>query len=299
MRARKGVPPVQSTQRRSSININVHVGSYGVSILPLGHAGPGTWGTSSILADFVEAMTDCDVACPDQARTLTFKCIPGIALRLVIQYRTPIIWTRQFGSREFAVPDYRHYVTRHETGLLVVQPSGPLGTLSVRLRPEAAASLLGEGLRCDATIGLEDIFGAGQVSLIVEMLSEARTSAERFACVERFLAANLRTRRVEPVACRAAALLQRNPHMRVRSLAARLDVSERHLSRRFQAMFGTSPKQFARIARIESVMSARARGATWAAIAQAAGFTDQAHMINDFTEIVGVPPAQLIRLPCS
>jgi AraC-like DNA-binding protein len=295
----KRLSPVQSTHRRSSMNDNVHVSRFGVSILPLGYAYPGTWGTPSALADFVESMTDCDVACPDQARMLTFKCIPGTALRLVIQYRTPIIWTRQFGSHVFAVPDYRHYLTRHDTGVLVVQPGGPLGTLSVRLRPEAAASLLGESLQCDATIELDDLFGAGQVSLIVEMLSEARTSAERFACVERFLAANLRTRRVEPVACRAAALLRRNPQLRISHLAAALDVSERHLSRRFRATFGTTPKQFAQIARIESVFSARAQGATWADIAHAAGFTDQAHMINDFTEIVGVPPAQLVRLPCS
>jgi methylphosphotriester-DNA--protein-cysteine methyltransferase len=64
-------------------------------------------------------------------------------------------------------------------------------------------------------------------------------------------------------------------------------------------MFGMSPKQFARVARIERVMSARAQGATWADIAYAARFADQAHMINDFNEIVGVPPAQLVRPPCN
>jgi len=79
----------------------------------------------------------------------------------------------------------------------------------------------------------------------------------------------------------------------VRHLAARLDLSERYLERSFQAMFGMSPKRFARIARIERVWSARGQGASWADIAYAAGFTDQAHMVNDFTEIVGVPPAQL------
>jgi AraC-like DNA-binding protein len=127
------------------------------------------------------------------------------------------------------------------------------------------------------------------------MLAEARTSAGRFACMERFLAANLRERRVEPMACRAAALLRQYPHLRIRHLAARLDISERHLSGRFQAMFGMSPKQFARVARIERVMSAWAQGASWADIAHAAKFADQAHMINDFNEIVGVPPAQLVR----
>jgi AraC-like DNA-binding protein len=76
-------------------------------------------------------------------------------------------------------------------------------------------------------------------------------------------------------------------------LAARLDLSERHLERSFQATFGMSPKRFARIARIERVWSARGRRASWADIAYATGFTDQAHMVNDFTKIVGVPPAQL------
>jgi len=151
----------------------------------------------------------------------------------------------------------------------------------------------------DAQICLADLFGSSRVSLLEEMLAEARTSAERFVCVERFLAANLRERRVEPVACRAAALLRQSPHLRIRHLAARLDVSERHLSGSFQAMFGMRPKQFARIARIESAWSARSQGASWADVAYATGFTDQAHMINDFTEIVGVPPAQLVRPPCN
>ena len=90
-----------------------------------------------------------------------------------------------------------------------------------------------------------------------------------------------------------AALLRRDPSLRVRQLAARLCVSERHLCRDFSAMFGMGPKQFARIARIDRVLAARARGAAWADIAYATGFTDQAHMINDFTAIVGVSPAEL------
>ena len=68
-----------------------------------------------------------------------------------------------------------------------------------------------------------------------------------------------------------------------------------HLSRNFSEIFGMGPKQFARIARVEGVLFARARGATWAEIAHATGFTDQADMINDFTGIVGVSPGQLLR----
>jgi AraC-like DNA-binding protein len=290
------LPLPSRAQHRSNAKNDVHVSPCGVSIHPSGYAGPAL-GTSSVLADYVDVMADWDIACPNLAQALTTKVIPSTAPRLLIHYRTPFTSTWQFGSRDGSLPDYRHYATRHQTGVVVARPRGPLGFVDVRLRPEAAACLLGERMRhfLDARIGLDDLFGTSRVSLLEEMLAEARTSAERFACVGRFLAANLREGHVKPMACRAAALLRQCPHLRIRHLAARLDVSERHLSRSFQAVFGMSPKQFARIARIENVWSARSQGASWADIASAARFADQAHMINDFTEIVGVPPAQLVR----
>jgi AraC-like DNA-binding protein len=258
-------------------------------------------GKSSALANYVDAMADWDIARADQAQALTVKVIPCTGPFLLIHYRTPCSFTRQFGcrGRSEPEPDYYHFASTFHTGVVVSRPRGPLGMVAVRLRPEAAASLLGERMQgfLDAQIGLDDLFGPSCISLLSEMLAEARTSAERFACVERFLAANLRERRVNPVACRAAALLRQRPHLRVHHLAARLDVSERHLSRSFRAMFGMSPKQFTRIARIETAWSVRGEGASWADVAYATGFTDQAHMINDFAEIVGVPPAQLVRPP--
>ena len=155
--------------------------------------------------------------------------------------------------------------------------------------------LVGAPPRCflDTPIGLDKLFGASQISLLVEKLAEARTSAERFSHRRTFLLSNLRPRQAQSVVSRAAALLRRDPCLRVRQLAARLDVSERHLCRDFSTMFGMGPKQFARIVRIEKVLSARAHGATWADIAYATQFTDQAHMINDFTALVGVSPAAL------
>src|SRR5262249_17038970 len=146
---------------------------------------------------------------------------------LVIQYRTPIASTWQFGSSGFSQPGYPHCATMHQTGVIVGRPRGPVGIIIVRLRPEAAACLLGERMEyfLDARIGLDSLFGTSPVSLLVEMLAEARTSTERFACMEKFVAANLRERRVKPVACRAAALLRQIPHLRVRHLAAWLEVS--------------------------------------------------------------------------
>src|SRR5258706_13291442 len=78
----------------------------------------------------------------------------------------------------------------------------------------------------------------------------------------------------------------------MRKLGSLLDIRERHLSRGCRTTFGTSPKQYARLARIEKVIAARKSGLGWAEVAYACGFTDQAHLIHDFGTIVGGTPVE-------
>jgi AraC-like DNA-binding protein len=104
-----------------------------------------------------------------------------------------------------------------------------------------------------------------------------------------FLRANLRERDPDPLVSWAAEQLRHNP-VRIRLLATELGISERHLSRRFRAIFGISPKEFARTARLEKVLAARAAGLAWADLSYACGFADQAHMINDTRAILGTSP---------
>ena len=117
------------------------------------------------------------------------------------------------------------------TGVVTLRPSGPVGVLIIRLKPEAAARPMGERMQdfVNEKIDLSDLFKAGDVSLLEEMLMEAPDSAARFARIESFLLRNLRECRPDPVACRAAQCLRRNPALRVGRLAAQLDVCERRI----------------------------------------------------------------------
>jgi AraC-like DNA-binding protein len=253
--------------------------------------------THPLLADIVEEIADWDFADGDMARLLTTRGLPSTSPYLIAQYRVPIRTDRYFGSICYPHREYCHVVTAVGTGVVKLRPSGPLGLLMIRLKPEAAAHLIGERMQdfVDTKIDLGDLFNAGDVSLLEEMLMEASDSATRFARIQSFLLRNLRQCRPDPVVCRAAQYLRRNPSLRVRRLAAQLDVSERHLSRSFRAVFGASPKQFARVARVQKILAMRQGGSAWAEIAYACGFADQAHMINDFDAIVGEPPQQLFR----
>jgi AraC-like DNA-binding protein len=84
---------------------------------------------------------------------------------------------------------------------------------------------------------------------------------------------------------------------RVNEVAEALGVSERNLRRIFRETIGMSPKEFARLTRFHRALhEARATGdVDWAGIAAATGYYDQAHLIADFREIVGVTPRALMN----
>lgn len=253
--------------------------------------------THLLLSDVVDRIADWDVSDGKLARTLVSKASPSTAPYLVVQYRTPVGSERQFGSSGYRHPHYVHVATVIRTGVAIIRPNGPLGVLIIRLKPEAATRLMGERMQdfLNEKIALGDLFKAGELSLLEEALMEAPDSTARFACMERFLLRNLREARPLPTESRAAQHLRRNPALSVRRLAGQLEISERHLSRTFRAMYGTGPKEFARFARLEKVVAMRHSGLAWADIAYACGFADQAHMIHDFEAIFGEPPQKFFR----
>lgn len=75
---------------------------------------------------------------------------------------------------------------------------------------------------------------------------------------------------------------------RIDTIARDVGVHPRRLERMFRQEVGLPPKMLARIARFQGVL--RGSG-DWAAVAQACGYFDQAHLIRDFKEFAGETPA--------
>ena len=249
---------------------------------------------SAAVADLVEAIWDWDIPDGDVATALTIKVPPSTAPYFVVQYRTLTHCRWQLGDDSYDHKNYGHVLTQTQSGSFAISPRGPLGVITVRLKPEAASRLARASMHelMNVKIGLRNIFRDRDIALLEERVMEAGSSSERIACVERFLVQNLRQDREDPVFSRASSWLRRNPGLRMQKLASLLDISERQLSRGFRAAFGTSPKQYARLARIEKVVAARKSGLGWTDVAYACGFADQAHLIRDFSTIVGGTPAE-------
>jgi AraC-like DNA-binding protein len=252
-----------------------------------------------MLAGFVEEILDWDIPDADMARSIAIKVLPSTTPCLIVQYRESMRSSRRYLDTNHQHRRYHSIITRLDTGVATIRPPGPLGAIIVRLKPEASALFFADPLRyfSDTKVDLGDVFDGHDVELLEETVSEAPTSSERVAAVARFLCARMCEREPDPMIHRAAACLRSNPSIRVHRLAEDLDVSERHLLRRFRGAFGVTPKHFARCVRIEKVLVERAQGAAWADIAYRCGFSDQAHMINDFNAVVGLPPERALLPP--
>ena len=92
------------------------------------------------------------------------------------------------------------------------------------------------------------------------------------------------------VLARRAVRLLEGDEVRVESAAKRLGVTARHLRRAFAEHVGIGPKDFARTVRLQRAVRSSATSTDWGRIAADAGYYDQAHLIADFRELVGVTP---------
>ena len=253
---------------------------------------------SAAVADLVEAIWDWDIPDGDAATALTIKVPPSTAPYFVVQYRTLTYCRWQLGAESCDHKNYGHVLTQTQSGTFAIRPRGPLGVITVRLKPEGASRLARASMHelMNVKIGLRNIFKDHDIALLEERVMGSGSSSERIACVESFLLQNLRQDREDPIFSHASSWLRRNPGLRIRKLASLLGISERHLSRGFRAIYGTSPKQYARLARIEKVVAARKSGLSWTDVAYACGFADQAHLIHDFGRIVGGTPVEFFGL---
>jgi AraC-like DNA-binding protein len=178
------------------------------------------------------------------------------------------------------------------------------GAIDLKLTPLAAHAILGMDLAVleGGCVPLGDALGAAGERL-AEKLRDAPDWDGRFDVLERWLLRRLADGPgVDPVVARAFGLLTASQgRIRIAPLCAQLGVSSRHLTRRFGAQVGLSPKAVARQLRFAAV---RRRlqvpdDRSWSEIALAAGYFDQAHLNREFRELAGITPTEFLarRIP--
>ncbi len=172
----------------------------------------------------------------------------------------------------------------------------------VRFRPGGFRPFLGAPVSAitDRFVAVESVFGAPGRELADAVV--AADDAQAVAITERFLLGLEPLGRApdpmgELVAAMVAHVMADPAVTRVDKLAREFGFGMRRLQRLFAEYVGVGPKWVIRRYRLHEAAARAASGTDldWGRLALDLGYSDQAHLVRDFTAMVGVPPARYAR----
>jgi AraC-like DNA-binding protein len=170
------------------------------------------------------------------------------------------------------------------------------------------------------TVTLDALWGRAAAEELCERVADAPTPTARVALLERQLLERLASweaaSRAPPLAqVRYATemIARERGALSIRALSAQLGLSHKHLISQFKALVGMTPKALARLYRLRHVLACLhpacdsprepirdipqpASWATWAQVAQHAGYYDEAHFNRDFAAFTGHTPTECLQL---
>jgi AraC-like DNA-binding protein len=190
------------------------------------------------------------------------------------------------------------FVAGPRTRALFKNATGVARAVIVRFKPGWSAPLLGVAANAltDRMVAIEDIWGRSGGELCVELLA-AQSLPEVLDRLSRAIALRAH-QNFEPASARLArraVRLLEGDEVRVESVAKQLGVTARHLRRAFTESVGIGPKEFARSVRLQRAVRTAATSNDWGRIAADAGYYDQAHLISDFRDLVGLTPGAFLK----
>jgi len=181
-----------------------------------------------------------------------------------------------------------------------VVSSGRCRVLAARLRPGRAAGLLRTSARelRDRVIRLEEACPVDTEAL-AEALGRRDVDAATSFLYGTLFVLGRRAGAPDPLITEALGLLEQGRGaLAVEAAARTLGSTVRHLERRFREHVGLGPKRWTRIARMNHAMrllGSGGNGMDFAAVVDACGFYDQAHLIREFRELAGLTPGAYVR----
>lgn len=178
----------------------------------------------------------------------------------------------------------------------LVRPTGRTDLIAVRFESHGAA-LLHDNMRdlTDRHLGINSLRG-GVLLPVADALARAVDTAERTDLLDSAFEGLAAGRVPDPrVATAVSGIRRAHGNLRCDDLAAELGLTPRSLQRLFARQVGITPKLLTRIVRFQRIfVTRRDDPGNFARVAAQCGYSDQSHLVRDFRDFAGMPPAELL-----
>jgi AraC-like DNA-binding protein len=218
--------------------------------------------------------------------------LPGTHVTLIVNFGNPWAAGHSLATATMLPPVC---VVGPTTQRRILRVGRSVCTVGAVLSPTLTSAVFGAPASelIDRIIPLQDLLSPGDVESFVASLSPLDTGRALSALRDGLMGRTCRSGTSDPVGHTAARLIKHHSgQVSIDDVARDHGLSHRQFARRFGAAAGMPPKLFARITRFQALLRALLSTdvSRWASVSTAAGFYDQAHMINEFRTFAGAPP---------
>jgi AraC-like DNA-binding protein len=220
--------------------------------------------------------------------------LPDTSMVMAFRYQGNISKTDEQGRASLPVSSVaglrkssrKFSYARNTANLLVIFKEGGFASLS----RVPAHELFG------LSISNDNIFSASEVNEILERLSAAESDRMKIKIIEAFLFSKLRNHKSDLLVTTAIDFIRQHQGIiRIKDLAASLHISQDPFEKRFRSVVGSTPKQYASIVRLRSLLQNYSSYTSLTEASYAAGYFDQSHFIKDFRIFTGTSPKEFFK----
>lgn len=244
-----------------------------------------------ILKPFVEAISIQEDLTFDPSWKPT-KIIPAAKANIVFYYLDPFVHYNN-GLKEIIPVTVLH---GQKTKPITVSATGKTGIIIISFYPWGVTPFTNIPFYelTDKWVDINFLFGTKAVRELYLKIIESKNNFERVSHIQKFLIKKLSEKWKDNLVVNLTNSINKNyKDIKINRLAKELNLSRRHLLRRFIDSTGLSPKQFAGIIRFQKALYLKREGYHWGDIAENCGYFDQSHFIKEIERYVGTTPEKI------
>lgn len=251
-----------------------------------------TYPPSALLSDFVKCYWT--LSADKEENPERQRIVPDGCMEMIIHFGDLF---RQYTAEGDSFIQPRSFVFGQLTKQLEIAPTGVTGIMAVRFHPDGFTPFCTMPLSdmTNRPVSLTELYGQEGEDLERSIVSNPRYD-KSIETLETFLLNRLKDKdNIDRLTASSVdALLALRGQLSIDGLAEQQGTSRRQLERRFAATVGLSPKQLAKIVRLQYALKGleQKQFDNLTSLAMEYGYFDQAHFIKDFKEFTGVTPGQ-------